>query len=83
MSLYTIEVDDAELTRQIENIIKTVFSNEMHRKYSDTNEVISQAVKDMIYSHKDEIIEKVVERATKEIVRKGLPKLLEKVGEQG
>ena len=78
MSLYTIEVDDAFVIEQINGIINTTFQREINSKYSNTGHEISAAVKDIVYSHKDEIIEKVVERATKEIVRKGLPKLLER-----
>ena len=52
----------------------------MNNKYSDTGHIIAAAVKDLVYSNKDEIIDKVVERATKEIVKKGLPKLMEMVG---
>ena len=37
------------------------------------------AVKEFIYSRKEEIIEKVVDKASKEMVRKGLPKLLERM----
>ena len=37
------------------------------------------AVKQFIYSRKEEIIEKVIEKASKEIVRKGLPKLIERL----
>ena len=40
---------------------------------------VEKAVKDYIYSNKAEIIERVVDRASKEIVRKGLPKLLERI----
>lgn len=79
MSLYTIEIDDAVVTDQINGIINAIFKREINSKYSDTGHEISAAVKDIVYSHKDEIIEKVVERATKEIVRKGLPKLLERI----
>jgi predicted thioesterase len=38
-----------------------------------------KAIKKYIYENKDKIIERVVERASIEIVRKGLPKLLDKV----
>ena len=38
---------------------------------------VEKAVKEYIYSQKENIIERVVDRASKEIVRKGLPKLLE------
>ena len=78
MSLYAIEVDDTVVIEQINGIINTIFQREVNSKYSNTGHEISAAVKDIVYSHKDEIIEKVVERATKEIVRKGLPKLLER-----
>ena len=54
---------------------------QMNHKYSNTGHIIAAAVKDLVYSNKDEIIDKVVDRAVKEIVRKGLPKLLEKGGE--
>jgi len=37
---------------------------------------IEKAIKEYIYSKKDEIIERVVERASVEIVKKALPKLL-------
>ena len=78
MSLYTIEVDDVAVTEQINGIINAIFKREISSKYTGTGHEISVAVKEIVYSHKDEIIEKVVDRATKEIVRKGLPKLLER-----
>lgn len=81
MSEYIIQVDDTQITDQINNIINKVFNRELERKYGGTGKEIQQAVKDIVYSHKDEIIEKVVDRATKEIVRKGLPKLLERCGD--
>lgn len=42
---------------------------------------VDKAIKQYIYSKKDEVIDRVVERATAEIVKKGLPKLLERLGE--
>ena len=81
MSLYTIEIDDKVVTDQINGIINAIFKREINNKYGETGHEISKAVKDIVYSHKDEIIDKVVDRAVKEIVRKGLPKLLEKGGE--
>ena len=77
MSQYIIEIDDKSVTDQINGIINAIFKREINSKYGETGHEISQAVKDIVYSHKDEIIEKVVDRAVKEIVRKGLPKLLE------
>ena len=78
MSIYQINLDDNAIVEQINNILDSVFRQQMNFKYSDTGHIIAAAVKDLVYSHKDEIIEKVVDRATKEIVKKGLPKLLEK-----
>ena len=82
MSQYIIEIDDKNITDQINGIINTVFKREINNKYGETGREISQAVKDIVYSHKDEIIDKVVDRAVKEIVRRGLPKLLDKGDEQ-
>ena len=81
MCYYTIEVNDDKVTKQITDILNTIFNNEMHRKYSVTGDVIATAVKELVYSHKDEIIEKIVDRAVKELVRKGMPKLLERMGD--
>jgi Cys-tRNA synthase (O-phospho-L-seryl-tRNA:Cys-tRNA synthase) len=43
---------------------------------------VDKAIKQYIYSKKDEVIDRVVERATVEIVKKGLPKLLARLGEE-
>lgn len=79
MSLYTLELDDKAIIEQINRIISTVFRDEIDRKYSQTGDVLAVAVKELVYSHKDEIIDKVVDRAVKEIVRKGMPKLMERM----
>ena len=81
MSLYTISIDDEVVTEQITNILNSIVNRELASKYSVSGDVVSSAVKEIIYSRKDEIVEMVVERATKEIVRKGMPKLLERVAE--
>ena len=81
MSLYTIQIDDNAVTEQITNILNSIVNREIASKYSVSGDVIASAVKEIIYSRKDEIVEKVVDRATKEIVRKGLPKLLERSAE--
>ena len=58
-----------------ENKIKSVIWEEDRRERG----VINQYIKEILYSNKDEIIEKVVERASREMVKKGLPKLLDKM----
>lgn len=82
MSTYQIEIDDKAITDQINKILNAVFLDEMRRKYSDTGEEISKAVKDLIYDHKDEIIEKVVDRAATEITKKALPKLIKRLSDE-
>lgn len=78
MSTYVIEIDDKQLMDQMSNIISTALNRQLQGAYSDTNQIVAAACKEVVYSHKDEIIEKVVERATREIVKRGLPKLLER-----
>lgn len=81
MSLYTIEVNDDAIKEQVQGILNTICNHELNNRYSESGREISAAVKDLIYSRKDEIIEMVVDRATREIVKKGLPKLLDRFGE--
>ena len=83
MSQYTINVDDAVVIEQINNIINTVFTREMKHKYGNVDNEIQQAVKEIVYSRKDEIIEKVISRASTEIVKKGMPKLFDKMMKGG
>ena len=80
MSLYTIEINDDAIKEQVQGILNTICNHELNNKYSESGREISAAVKDLIYSRKDEIIDMVVDRATREIVKKGLPKLLDKFG---
>lgn len=41
---------------------------------------VDKAIQKYIYKEKDDIIDRVIERASVEIVKKGMPKLLEKLG---
>lgn len=76
MSVYQIHIDDDIINEKVGNILNEVFLDELHRRYSRTNGEISEAVRELVYSHKDEIIDKVVSRATTEIVKKGIPKMI-------
>ena len=78
MSLYQIDIDDKQIIDQINGILNNVLKTQIRNKYSETGREISQAVKELVYSQKDKIIEMVVDRATREIVKKGLPKLIER-----
>ena len=78
MSTYTIQVDDDLITQKINDIINDVMNRQLHIKGSSTSEVIASAVASIVYSRKDEIIDMVVERASREIAKKGLVKLLDR-----
>ncbi|MBQ6233565.1 MAG: hypothetical protein IJJ80_08670 [Clostridia bacterium] len=80
MSRYVIDIDDKILNEQISGILNSALNHELQNRYSETGHAITAAVKDLVYSKKDVIIEMVVDKAVKEIVRKGLPKLLERSG---
>lgn len=82
MATYAINIDTAKVEEQISAILDRILKDELRSKYSNSGKVISAAIKDMVYAHKDEIIEKIVNRASAELVRKGLPKLLERMDEK-
>lgn len=81
-----INVDEkhiAELVSQeIANLITASHSYESREAKYGIRDGIDKAIKQYIYSKKEEVIERVVERASVEIVKKGLPKLLERLGQQ-
>jgi len=77
-----IEIDEAYIAELVSQeiarrILETHGYENSEAKYG-IREGVSKAIKQYIYSKKDAIIDKVVDRATVEIVRKGLPKLIEK-----
>lgn len=79
MSQFLIEIDDNAIKEQINIILNAVIKQELMSRYSDSGREISAAVKELVYSQKDRIIEMVVDRASAEIVRKGLPRLMDKM----
>ena len=79
MSSYVIELDDSVIKAKIAEILNHEFNTEIYSRYSGAGREITAAVKDLIYDHKDEILEMVVDRAARELVKKGLPKLLERM----
>lgn len=78
-----IEIDEgyiAELvSKEIARRIVETHGYENHEASYGIREGVDKAIKQYVYSKKDTIIDRVVDRATVEIVKKGLPKLLEKV----
>lgn len=83
MAQYVIEIDEKVIHEQIGKILNNILNRDLRSNYSDSGKEISLAVKDLVYSHKDEIIDKVVDRAVVEIVRKGMPKFLDRMMKEG
>lgn len=71
---------------QIQSIVEELLANEIVSEYGTIawdakygiRAGVDKAIKAYIYSRKEEIIDRCVNRATAELVRKGLPKLLER-----
>lgn len=81
-----ITIDEEQIKELVEKEIVKQIMNERawenrEAKYG-IREGIDKAIKQYIYKEKDNIINRVVERATVEIVKKGLPKLLENIGKE-
>lgn len=81
MSVYQISIDDSAIQAQISKILDIVLREQLNNRYSDSGYIMSETIRDLIYAHKDEILEKVIDRASKELVKKGLPKLIERMGD--
>lgn len=80
-----IEIDEkyiAELvSREIAKNIVTEYKYENREAKYGIRDGVDKAIKQYIYSKKDAVIDRVVERASVEIVKKGLPKLLNRLGD--
>ena len=69
-----VKVINEYLTKETYDAVETaVMSHDIKRK------MVPELVKEMVYAHKEDIIEQIVSRATTELVKKGLPKLLERM----
>lgn len=79
MSTYTIQIDDQAICDQVNAILDQIIGRELYDMCSSSRDAIALAINNMIYSHKDEIIDRIIDKATKELVRKGLPRLLERM----
>lgn len=73
------EIDDEELKKEMTNIIAKNLTSSYSYDRNLMKRTIGDAIKEVIYSQKEEIIKMVVNRASVEIVKKGLPKLIEKL----
>jgi len=74
-----VEIDDKELQEEITNIIARKLTASWSVEKNLMKRTIADSVKEVVYSQKEEIINMVVSRASAEIVRKGMPKLIDKM----
>lgn len=79
--MINIEISEERITALVEQEI----AEQIYKQYSyesrdakyGVRTGVDKAVKQYIYDKKDAIVERVIARATVEIVKKGLPKLIE------
>jgi len=80
-----IEIDESYITELVsQEIAKRIVTERCYENREariGIREGVDKAIKQYIYSKKDTVIERVVDRASTEIVKKGLPKLLGRLGE--
>lgn len=74
-----VKFDEDKLYDLINSVMATNIEDAIREEYRRDRGVINQFIKEILYSKKDEIIEMIVERASREMVKKGLPKLLERM----
>lgn len=78
-----INIDEKELNETVIRLlakeIVAEYGHTSHQAKAGIRDACDYAVREYIYKQKDKVIEKVVSRATREIVKKGLPKLLENI----
>jgi Cys-tRNA synthase (O-phospho-L-seryl-tRNA:Cys-tRNA synthase) len=78
-----IEIDENYITELVsQEIAKRIVSEykyENREAKIGIRDGVDKAIKQYIYSKKDEVIERVIERASVEIVKKGIPKLIERI----
>ncbi|MBV4430696.1 hypothetical protein KM803_05015 [Clostridium tyrobutyricum] len=74
-----VEIDDKELQEEITSMIARKLTTSWSTERNLLKHTIADSVKEVVYSQKEEIINMVVNRASAEIVRKGMPKLVNKM----
>lgn len=86
MAEITVNINEEEIQKLVTQQIADAMTSEYGSTVRDTKygvrKGVEMAVKNYIYSNKDDIVERCVERAADGLVRKGLPKLLEAMGKE-
>lgn len=78
----SVTFDEEAILMVIQKVIEQYVRNEINTNMRRENGAIKTWIKEELYSHKDEIIERIVERASKEMVRKGMRKFIEGMNDQ-
>ena len=81
---FKLAIDEQEIKRMIEEQISKQIVSEHYTYIGNeakhgVRQAIEKATKEYIYSIKDEIIEKVIERASVEVVKKSVLKIVETI----
>lgn len=72
-----INIDEETLKEQVTcQLARSYFADSVINR--EIRNVVGRAVKEIVYSQKDKIIEMCINRATRELVKKGLPQLIDK-----
>lgn len=74
-----IEINDKELQSEMTRIIASKLVSEYSADRHLMKLTMADVIKEVIYSQKEEIISMVVNKSSVEIVKKGLPRLIEKL----
>ena len=81
MTEIKIMLDESAIRQYAEETIAKNIVSQYTAEYRDAKfgirKAVERAVKELVYSRKDEIIEKCIARASAELVRKGISKLME------
>jgi len=82
-----IEIDESYITELVsQEIAKRIVTERCYENREariGIREGVDKAIKQYIYSKKDTVIERVVDRASTEIVKKALPKLITNLSNGG
>lgn len=75
-----IEIPDEEINKAIIEILsKKILSQHTLENRTMNKYGIADAVKEIVYTQKEELIERCVERASTELVKKAFPQLMDKL----
>lgn len=75
---YIAEIVSQEVARKI--VTEHTYENREAKK--GIRDAVDKSIQKYIYSRKEEIIDRIIERASVEVVKKGLPKFIEVISKQ-